>query len=81
MTTLGEIEAAIENLSADEVGDLAAWLEGFLKKRSGSDADTAAVEEAWMAEAKRRWKEIESGSVEAISSARVMEDARRAVEG
>ena len=80
MTTIGEIEAAIENLSAEEVGDLAAWLDEFRSRRGLVEGDAEAVEQAWLAEADRRWKEIEAGSVETIPAARVMEEARRALE-
>ncbi len=80
MTSLGEIEAAIEHLTSDEVVELAAWIEEFRRRRSEDAADAEEVERAWLAEADRRWKEIESGSVETIPAARVMEEARRALE-
>ena len=57
MSTVAEIEAAIERLSPKEVEELAAWLEG---RRCASGFDPA-VEAAWSAEIERRIADLDSG--------------------
>lgn len=73
MSTVAEIEAAIERLSPEEVEELAAWLDS---RRCASGFDPA-VEEAWSAEIRRRVGEIESGQAVFIPGEQVMNELRK----
>jgi len=61
MSTITEIERAIEQLPASEVGALAAWLEVY---RAGLEGSTSATSHAGQEKAFMRW----AGSVEGPSN-------------
>lgn len=69
--TVEELEAEIRSLSADDrihlLRDLIADLDGAM------DQD---VEEAWLKEAERRYKELKEGLIEAVPAEEVFARAR-----
>jgi putative addiction module component (TIGR02574 family) len=73
MSTLAEIEAAIQKLSPEEQRELAAW---FDARVAPSDFD-AQVEEAWADEVKRRIEELDSGRVQGVPAEQVFARARK----
>ena len=73
MSTVAEIEAAIERLSPAEIEELAAWLD---RRRPSSGFDPS-VEEAWSVEIQRRVTEIQSGRAEFVPGEHVMAELRR----
>jgi putative addiction module component (TIGR02574 family) len=73
MSTLTEIEAAIEKLSPEEQRQLAAWFDARL---APTDFDPA-VEEAWGDEVKRRIEELDSGRVQGVPAEQVFARARK----
>lgn len=74
MTELIEIEKVVMNLPIEERTFLAHRLldslEGF------TDPE---IEQAWLNEADRRWKEIENGKVQCIPAEEVIKHARAAL--
>ena len=64
MSTVREIEAALEKLPPEQQRQVAAWL---AVKLGPTDFD-AALEEEWGDEIKRRVEEVDSGKVRAIPS-------------
>jgi len=76
MSTLSDVTKDALSLPADDRAVLAqrVWesMEHF------ADAD---VEKAWMAEADRRWREIEEGKVQCQPADQVMSQARKSLGG
>ncbi|MEX0641075.1 MAG: hypothetical protein WD468_00160 [Pirellulales bacterium] len=52
MSTIAEIEAAIENLSAPQIDELAGWLETLRSRRARSRRATGAQVEIWLQQAR-----------------------------
>ena len=73
MSTLTEIEAAIEKLSPQEQEQFDQWSE----RRLASRGPDASVDEAWAVEIQRRLEEIRSGKVQTIPGEQVMAELRR----
>lgn len=73
MSTVAEIEAAIERLTSAEIEELAAWLE---QRRPSSEFDPA-VEEAWSVEIRRRIADFDSGRVPGVPAAEVFSRLRQ----
>ena len=73
MSTLTEIEAAIEKLSPQEQEQFNEWYE----RRLASAGPDASVDEAWAEEIKRRMEELDSGKVQAIPAEQVFARARK----
>lgn len=73
MSTVTEIESALEKLPIESQREVAAWLDSRL-----APADFAAdVEEVWADEVKRRMEELDSGRVQGVPAAQVFARARR----
>jgi putative addiction module component (TIGR02574 family) len=73
MSTITEIESALEKLPVEAQSEVAAWLESRLAAQ-GFDAD---AEGAWDAEIKRRIEDIDSGRVQDVPAEQVFARARR----
>lgn len=73
MSTVAEIEAAIELLNPEEIEELATWLD---QRRPSSGFDPA-IEEAWSVEIQRRIAEVESGRAKFIPAEQVMDELRK----
>jgi putative addiction module component (TIGR02574 family) len=73
MSTVIEIAAAFEKLSAREREEFAEWYEARLAQ-IGPDPE---IDELWAVEVQRRWEEIRSGKVQTIPGEQVMADFRR----
>jgi putative addiction module component (TIGR02574 family) len=73
MSTLTEIETAIERLSPEEQLALAAWFEARIAP-AGFDP---AIEEAWAGEVQRRIEELDSGRVQGVPAEQVFARARK----
>ncbi|MGE4531555.1 MAG: addiction module protein [Acidithiobacillus sp.] len=69
---LAELQAQAKQLGTEERAQLASFLRETLEP-----ADTGDVAQAWEAEIKTRWTEIERGEVEAIPTTEVLADIRR----
>jgi len=73
MSTVTEIESALEKLPVEAQREVAAWLESRLAA-AGFDAN---VEDAWADETKRRMAELDSGRVQGVPAEQVFARARR----
>ena len=73
MSTLAEIESAIERLSPEEQRALAAWFDARI---APADLDPA-VEEAWAGEVLRRIEELDNGRVQGVPAEQVFARARK----
>jgi putative addiction module component (TIGR02574 family) len=73
MSTVTEIEAAIEKLPPGQQQEVAAWLDARLV----SGNFDPAVEAAWAEEVKRRIDELDSGRVQGIPAEQVFARARK----
>lgn len=73
MSTVTEIEQAIDQLTPEEQSRLAAWLE----TRLAPVKFDATVEEAWSDEVKRRIEELDSGQVQGVPAEQVFARARK----
>ena len=73
MSTVTEIESALEKLPLEAQREVAAWLDTRLAP-VGFDAD---VENTWADEVKRRMEELDSGRVQAVPAEQVFARARR----
>jgi len=71
MSTVAEIESALEKLPPEAQREVAVWLDARI---AGFDA---SVESAWTDEVKRRLDEIESGRVAGVPAEQVFARARR----
>ncbi len=72
MSTVTEIEAALEKLPLEAQQQVAAWLES----RLGVAAADKDVEDAWDDEIKRRMDELDSGRVQGVPADQVFARAR-----
>ncbi|MDB6128854.1 MAG: addiction module protein [Verrucomicrobia bacterium] len=75
MSTVREIEAALEKLPTDAQREVAIWLDA----RIGPSDFAPGVEEAWSKEVKRRMMELECGQVKGVPAAQVFERVRKAL--
>jgi putative addiction module component (TIGR02574 family) len=73
MSTLAEIESAIEQLSPEEQRALAAWFDARI---APADLDPA-VAEAWAGEVLRRIEELDNGRVQGVPAEQVFARARK----
>jgi len=73
MSTITEIESALEKLPLEAQREVAAWLES----RLASQGFDAVAEDAWDAEIKRRIDDIDSGRVQGVPAEQVFARARR----
>ncbi|MFA6288254.1 MAG: addiction module protein [Opitutaceae bacterium] len=73
MSTVTEIESALEKLPVEAQREVAAWLES----RLASSGFEAGVEEAWSDEVKRRMDDLDSGRVQGVPAEQVFARARR----
>jgi putative addiction module component (TIGR02574 family) len=74
-TDVAEIEAKIRSLSAEDRTEL---LRALIADLDGpAEAD---VEQAWLAEAQRRNREVATGKVKAVPGVRVFENLRSRLE-
>jgi putative addiction module component (TIGR02574 family) len=73
MSTVAEIEAAFEKLSAPEREEFAEWYEARLAN-AGPDPE---IDKLWAVEIDRRFEDIRSGEVQTIPGEQVMSDLRR----
>jgi putative addiction module component (TIGR02574 family) len=73
MSTVTEIEAALEKLPPEEQREVAAWLDTRLAPM-GFDS---SVEEEWAEEVKRRIEELDSGRVQGVPAEQVFARARK----
>lgn len=73
MSTVAEIEAAIEKLSPEEQRELAAWFDSRLAF-AGFDP---RVEDAWADEVRRRIEDLDSGRVQGVPAEQVFARARK----
>jgi putative addiction module component (TIGR02574 family) len=70
--TLAKLQAQAKQLDSEERAQLASFLLETLEPAGGGD-----VSQAWEAEIKARWAEIERGDVELIPATEVFAEARR----
>ena len=73
MSTVTEIEAAFEKLTAREREEFAEWYEARLAN-TGPDPE---IDKLWALEIDRRLEDIRSGKVQAVPGEQVMADLRR----
>jgi putative addiction module component (TIGR02574 family) len=73
MSTVMEIEAAFEKLSAREREEFAEWYEARLA-HVGPDPE---IDKLWAVEIDRRLEEVRSGKVQGIPGEQVMAEMRR----
>jgi putative addiction module component (TIGR02574 family) len=73
MSTVTEIESALEKLPIEAQREVAAWLDSRLAP-VGFDTD---VEDAWADEVKRRMEDLDSGRVQGVPAEQVFARARR----
>lgn len=73
MSTVTEIEAAIEKLSPEEQRQLAAWFDA----RHAPAGFDPAVEDTWADEVQRRIEQLDSGRVQGVSAEQVFARARK----
>ena len=73
MSTVTEIEAALEKLPPEQLQEVAAWLE----TRLAPIAPNSSVEDAWSDEVKRRIEELDSGRVQGVPAEQVFARARQ----
>jgi putative addiction module component (TIGR02574 family) len=73
MSTVTEIEAALEKLPPEQLQEVAAWLEARLTPV----ASDSSVEDAWSDEVKRRVEELDSGRVQGVPAEKVFARARQ----
>jgi putative addiction module component (TIGR02574 family) len=73
MSSVTEIEAALEKLPPEEQREVAAWLYTRLAPM-GFDS---SVEEEWADEVKRRMEELDSGRVQGVPAEQVFARARK----
>jgi putative addiction module component (TIGR02574 family) len=73
MSTVTEIEAALEKLPPEQLHEVAAWLE----TRLAPIAPDSSVEDAWSDEVKRRIEELDSGRVQGVPAEQVFARARQ----
>ncbi|MEY4490077.1 MAG: hypothetical protein RIQ79_2585 [Verrucomicrobiota bacterium] len=72
MSTVTEIEAALEKLSLESRREVAAWLDSRLAP-AGFDT---GVEDSWPDEVKRRMDDLDSGRVQGVPAEQVFARAR-----
>jgi putative addiction module component (TIGR02574 family) len=72
MSTVREIEAALERLPAEAQREVAAWLDA----RLGPVEFTAEIEETWSAEVKRRLEEFDRGQMSGLPAEQVFARVR-----
>ena len=70
--TLAKLQAQAKQLGSEERAQLASFLLETLEPSESGD-----VSQAWEAEIKARWAEIERGDVELIPATKVFADIRR----
>ncbi len=73
MSTVTEIEAALEKLPPEQLQEIAAWLE----TRLTTVASDLSTKDAWSDEVKRRIEEIDSGRVQGVPAEQVFARARQ----
>jgi putative addiction module component (TIGR02574 family) len=73
MSTVTEIESALEKLPVEAQREVAAWLDSRLAP-AAFDPD---VEEVWADEVKRRLEDLDSGRVQGVPAEQVFARARR----
>jgi hypothetical protein len=73
MSTVTEIEAALEKLPPEQLQEVAAWLE----TRLTTVASDLPTEDAWSDEVKRRIEELDSGRVQGVPAEQVFARARQ----
>jgi putative addiction module component (TIGR02574 family) len=73
MSTVTEIESALEKLPVEAQREVAAWLDSRLAP-TGFATD---VEDVWADEVKRRMEDLDSGRVQGVPAEQVFARARR----
>ncbi len=73
MSTVTEIESALEKLPIEAQREVAAWLDSRLAP-THFDAE---VEDVWADEVKRRMEDLDSGRVQGVPAEQVFARARR----
>ncbi len=73
MSTVTEIEAALEKLPPEQLQEVAAWLE----TRLAPAAPDSSVEDSWSNEVKRRIEELDGGRVQGVPAEKVFARARQ----
>lgn len=73
MSTVSEIESALEKLPVEAQREVAAWLDS----RLAPTGFTTDVEDVWADEVKRRMEDLDSGRVQGVPAEQVFARARR----
>jgi len=73
MSSVTEIESALEKLPVEAQREVAAWLDSRLPPVGFDDAD---VEDAWADTVKRRMEDLDSGRVQGVPAEQVFARAR-----
>ena len=73
MSTVTEIESALEKLPVEAQREVAAWLDS----RLAPTGFTTDVEDVWADEVKRRMEDLDSGRVQGVPAEQVFARARR----